>query len=114
MNKIFRLIKICLFPAYWIVLGRFDKDLDLALLLLMSKHKFEYISEFRCKLGPAELWVGNYPYSAFIPTVNNLPVKIRPSRTTVMAAGIKFKAETGVFPGQDLKIDYLTKWGLGG
>lgn len=60
-------------PNYWIMLGKYDREWDIKINDLAKKHKFKSEagkhSESICyvSLGGFYMWVGNFPYSFFVP-----------------------------------------------
>mgnify|MGYP001153364166 CR=1 FL=1 len=58
VNAAFRLAN----PLFWVQIKRTDYAFDAALRRALREHPVELVSEHRCAIGGAELWVSNYPY----------------------------------------------------
>lgn len=84
MKKFIRSLQFIFNPCYWIMLDRYNKELDILMNVLLDEYDFIDIGEYRARLGEYEIWIGNIPYSCMY--IVNEDKKIegaRPSRLTI-------------------------------
>lgn len=83
------------------LLYRYNKEWDKHLLALLATETFErveYHSDYVYALGEIQIWVGNHPYTSFVPWTNMSRPYYRASLFTLFLAEEKFTKEIGRKP----------------
>lgn len=90
MNKLRNFFRVLFTPGCWIQNDHeFSQAWDVELNYLLDTYTFANFDRFTAMLGRQEVWVANHPYASFrpIPSGSDLPLYIRPSRSTILRAG---------------------------
>lgn len=66
MKKLFDFIWVLFHPNFWIMNYSYDDNWDKKLKFLLNNYSFKNIEKCTAHLGKEILWIGNYPYAAFI------------------------------------------------
>lgn len=86
MIEFIKNLQFIFMPEYWDMNYEYDKDIDELFKELLDKFEFERINQYRCKLGPVMVWVGNAPYACMIIQDYASLERLRPSRLTIKRA----------------------------
>lgn len=75
-------------PKYWVMLGKYDAELDRKIQQLAEQHDFVPLNVTSLNkdvawvsLGSMHLWVGNYPYSFLVPVEVDNQVNLNDGNT---------------------------------
>ena len=88
--KILDFIRFLFMPHYWIMNYSYSPQYDYYLNKLLDDFDFELINKHNARLGPAKIWIANYPYACF---TDDAFVGVRPKRRTILRARKKINKE---------------------
>jgi len=94
-NKILTALFVLFHPSYWIMINKYNKELDELLIHLMDNYNFHKTGKYTAKIGPHEFWTSNQPYCCFYPYIFTRGNSgIRPSILTIKRAIDKLNKDT--------------------